>query len=167
MAPARTWKTWLLYAVLLLWGLQGLWLAWHFQEEGRELAGDLWHGQVGAAIRQEDPFWQWLNTLAALMPPDSAYVFLDNYEAGKEIQARYLLTPRRHILLVPDVPPSFLFYFLRQEKASFLILRDKSQRQGLGVLAVETSPAFHPVDLPGPGLVFRVDWARLWGEFYD
>ncbi len=167
MTLARNWRTWLLGSIVLLWGLQGLWLAWHFQEEGRELARDLWHGQVGAAVRQKDPFWQWLNTLATLMPPDSTYIFLDNYEAGKEIQARYRLTPRRHVLLAPDVPPSFLFYFLRREKASFLIVRDPGRPLGSGVVAAENSPAFHAVDLPGPGLVFRVDWGRLRGEFYD
>jgi len=164
---AKTWKIWLLYAILFCWGLQGLWLLWHFRDEARDLARRLVHGKVGEAIRQEDPFQQWLNTLAALMPPDSTYVFLDRYEAGKEIEARYRLVPRRHLLLPPDVPPSFLFYTLRQEEASFLILRDKSLPRGPGVLAAEASPAFRPVPLPGPGLVFRVDWSCLRGEFYD
>jgi len=167
MTLAINWKSWLLGSVLLLWGLQGLWLIWHFGDEGRDLAWRLVHGRVGAAIRQEDPFWQWLNTLAALMPPENTYVFLDDYEAGKEIQARYRLTPRRHILLPADVPPSFLFYYLHQEKASFLILRDLGQPLGSGLVAAENSPAFHPVALPGPGLVFRVEYGRLLGEFYD
>jgi hypothetical protein len=167
MMPARNWKAWLLYAVLFLWGLQGLGLVWHFQEEGRELARDLRHGQVGQAVRLVDPFWQWLADLEALMPPTAAYVFLDNYEAGKEIQARYRLTPRRHLLLPPEVPSSFLFYYLHRERASFLIVRDKTRPPGPGVLAAEAAPAFHSVALPGPGLVFRVDSALLWGEFYD
>ena len=167
MVQARNWRVWLLRLGLVIWGLQVLWLAWHFRGEGWEVAWRLEEGRVGEAIRQEDPFQHWLDALAALMPPDATYVFLDNYEAGKEIQARYQLVPRHHILLTPDVPPSFLFYSLRQEKASFLILRDKSQPRGPGVLAAEASPAFRAVPLSGPGLVFRVDWARLWGEFYD
>jgi hypothetical protein len=167
MVPARPWKSWLIKAVLLLWGLQVLGLAWHFGEEGRDLAWRLVHGKVGEAIRQENPFQQWLNTLAALMPPETAYVFLDNYEAGKEIEARYRLTPRRHLLLRPEVPPSFLFYHLRQGKATFLILRDQGQPLGPAMVAVRNSSVFHPVDLPGPGRVFRVDSGRLWGEFYD
>jgi len=167
MAAAKNWRVWLLPGILLLWGLQCLWLAWHFGEEGRDLAWRLVHGKVGEAIRQEEPFQQWLTALAALMPTDSAYVFLDNYEAGKEIQARYRLVPRRHILLAPDVPPSFLFYALRRGKASFLILRDKSLAPAPGLLAAEASPAIRLLPIPGPGLVFRVDWARLWGEFYD
>jgi hypothetical protein len=29
------------------------------------------------------------------------------------------------------------------------------------------SPAFQPVNLPGPGLTFRVDFSRLRWGFYD
>jgi hypothetical protein len=167
MIRQASWRPWLIKAVALLWVLQVGWLAWHFAPEAWELAGRAGGGRIGEAIRQEDPFYQWLTALAEVMPPEATYVFLDNYEAGKEIEARYQLTPRRHILLPPDVPPSFLFYTLRQERASFLIIREGGKPLGPGAQAALRSPAFHPVKLAGPGLVFRVDYNRLLAGFYD
>jgi hypothetical protein len=167
MAHPKSSRLWLLRLILLLWGLQVAWLAWHFGGEIRELGVRVAQGEAGEAIRQEDSFYRWLAALAQMMPPQAAYVFLDNYEAGKDIEARYHLAPRRHVLLPPEVPASFLFYFLRREKASFLIVRDQGRPLGPGARAAIHSPALRPLDLSGLGLVFRVDWARLHGDFYD
>jgi hypothetical protein len=146
--------------------LQLLWLGWFFAPEVREMAWRLASHRTGAAIRREDSFYRWLQVLAAFIPPGATYVFLDNYEAGKEIEARYHLAPRRHVLLAPDIPPDFLFYTLRQEKASYLILREGDQPWE-SQKAVAQSPAFQAVPVPGPGLLFRVDYPRLLGRFYD
>ncbi|MFZ5452400.1 MAG: hypothetical protein ACOZF2_11115 [Thermodesulfobacteriota bacterium] len=146
--------------------LQIIWLAWYFLPEAQELAGRVADRRVGAAVRQEDPLYRWLLTLAPLIPPQSTYVFVDNYEAGKEIEARYHLTPRRHILLSPEAPPSFLFNALRQEKAAFLLLRE-GDKPWASREAVQESPAFHRLPVPGPGLVYRVDYPKLLGRFYD
>lgn len=141
-----------------------IWLAWHFGPEARDLAVRLSQGEVGHAMRGEDPLYRWIESLAILIPSDATYVFLDNYQAGKEIEVRYFLAPRRHLLLPPQVLPSFLFYTLQQERATFLIIRDQKQPLGPGVQDALRSPAFRPVPLPGPGKVFRVDYRRLrWG----
>jgi hypothetical protein len=153
--------------VLLLWGAQVAWLAWFFGPEVGDLSRRLAEGKVGQAVRQADPFYCWLTALAQVMPPEASYVFLDDYEAGREIEARYHLAPRRHLLLSPGVPASFLFYALRQEKASFLIIRDRARPLGPGARTLLASPAVELLDLPGPGLVFRVDYQRLHGDFYD
>jgi hypothetical protein len=160
-------KPWLVKLLLMLWGLQILWLAWHFGPEGRELAWRLGQERCGPVIRQEDDFFCWLMALAGVMPPSATYVFVDKYEAGKEIEARYHLTPRRHILVNPKTPPSFLFYALRQEQATFLVIRAADLSLGPGVQAAANSPAFAPVKIEGPGKVFRVDPSRLAGGFYD
>ncbi len=167
MLQARNWKVWLLRGILLLWGLQVIWLFFHFAPEVRDLTRRLAAGDVGAAIRQEDPLYPWLKSLAAIIPEQATYVFLDDYEAGKEIEARYFLAPRRHILLSPQAPADFLFYVCHQDKASFLIIRDTGKPLGPGARAARRSPAFHPVALPGPGLVFRVDHQLLGWGFYD
>jgi hypothetical protein len=167
MRLASTWQTWIVRGVLLLWGLQIIWLFLHFAPEMRDLAWRLPRGDVGASIRREDPLYPWLESLAAVIPPQAAYAFLDNYEAGKEIEARYFLTPRRHLLLAPEVPADFLFYVLHQEKASWLIIRDAQQPLGPGTLAAKASPAFGAVARPGPGLVFRVNPDALHWGFYD
>jgi hypothetical protein len=123
--------------------------------------------KVGNAVRQDDPLYRWATALKAIIPEDAAYLFLDDYALGKEIEFRYYMAPRRHILMPPNVPASFLFYRLHHEEASFLIIREPAQPPGPSVQAALNSPAFRQVNLPGPGLVFRVD-ARLlgWG-FYD
>ena len=122
---------------------------------------------LAAAIRQEDPLYRWATALQAIIPKSATYVFLDDYAAGKEIEVRYYLAPRRHILLSPEVPASFLFYALHQEHATFLLIRESPKALGPGAQAAMHSPAFHPVDLPGPGLVFRVDADLLRWGFYD
>jgi hypothetical protein len=163
----RNWRFSLTRALLVLWGLQIIWLAWHFAPEAGDLARRLAHRDVGVAIRQEDPLYRWTTALKAVIPESAAYVFLDDYAAGKEIQVRYELAPRRHILLPPKVPASFLFYALHQEHAAFLLIRESPAPLGPGAQAALHSPAFHPVNLPGPGLVFRVDASRLGWGFYD
>jgi hypothetical protein len=164
---SSTWKKLLTPTILVLWGLQILWLVWHFAPEAGDLARRLAHRDVGAAIHQEDPLYRWTTALKAVIPESAAYVFLDDYAAGKEIQVRYQLAPRRHILMLPDIPASFLFYTLHQENAGFLLIRESSRPLGPGAQAALHSPAFHPVNLPGPGLVFRVDSGRLGWGFYD
>jgi hypothetical protein len=163
----KNWQFFLTRALLVLWGLQIIWLIWHFAPEASDLARRLAHRDVGAAIRQEDPLYRWTTALKAVIPESAAYVFLDDYAAGKEIQVRYALAPRRHILLNPELPASFLFYALHQEHAGFLLIRESPAPLGPGVRAARHSPAFHPVNLPGPGLVFRVDAGRLGWGFYD
>jgi hypothetical protein len=167
MTPAKKRRLWLVRLILGIWGLQVLWLVWHFGPEAQDLARRIARGDVGGAIRQEEPLYRWATALRAIIPAHAAYVFLDDYAAGKEIEVRYYLAPRRHILLSPEVPASFLFYALHQEHASFLLLRESPKALGSGGQAALNSPAFHRLDLPGPGLVFRVDADLLAWGFYD
>jgi hypothetical protein len=167
MTPAKTWRFWLLGLILGLWGLQVLWLIWHFGPEAADLAQRVARGSWGSAIRQEEPLYRWAATLQAVIPESATYVFLDDYTAGKEIEVRYYLAPRRHILQTPDLPAGFLFFVLHQEQATFLLLRETGNPLGPGVQAALHSPAFQPVNLPGPGLTFRVDFSRLRWGFYD
>jgi hypothetical protein len=161
------WKSILTRTLLILWGLQILWLVWHFSPEARDLAVRIAHRDVGGAISREDPLYRWSGELAALIPPGATYVFLDHYEAGKAIEVRYQLAPRRHILLPPEVTAPFLFYTLHQEQADFLIIREGGKPLGPGVQAALQSQAVQPEDVPGAGLVYRVDPARLRWGFYD
>jgi len=163
----RNWKFWLIQVLLALWGLQLLWLAWHFGPEARDLVRRIAQGDVGEAIRQEDPLYHWARALSALIPPDASYVFLDNYEAGKEIEVRYYLAPRRHLLLPPDATAPYLFYVLHQEQASFLLIREGDQPLGPGAQAVIQSQVAQPVVIPGLGKVYRVDHRRFHWGFYD
>ena len=167
MTAFKTWRPWFVGLILSLWGLQVLWLIWHFGPEARDLAQRAARGDVGAAIRQEDPLYRWATALEAIIPESATYVFLDNYAAGKEIEVRYHLAPRRHILLSPEVPAGFLFYALQQEQAAFLLIRESPKPPDPGVQAALHSPAFHRVNLPGPGMVFRVDAGLLRWGFYD
>jgi hypothetical protein len=160
-------RVWLIRLILSLWALQVLWLIWHFAPEAGDLAQRLAQGRVGGAIRQESPLYRWAAALRTIIPEGAAYVFLDDYAAGQEIEVRYYLAPRRHVLLSPEVPASFLFFALRQEHAAFLLIRDSQKPLRPGARAALRSPAFQPVALPGPGLILRVAADRLpWG-FYD
>jgi hypothetical protein len=167
MTPAKTWRLWLVRLILGFWGLQVLWLAWHFGPEAIDVVQRVARQNVGAAIRQEDPLYRWAAALKAVIPEDATYVFLDDYAAGQEIQVRYSLAPRRHILKPPDIPANFLFYTLHQEGASFLLIRDSAQPPGPGLQAVRDCPAFRPVKLPGPGQVYQVNSTLLRWGFYD
>lgn len=161
------WKFWLTGVVVTLWGLQIIWLFWHFAPEVQDLARRLGRQEFGSAIRQEDPLYRWSMALAALIPPGAAYIFLDNYEAGKEIEVRYHLAPRRHFLMAPEAPAPFLFSALHRQQASFLLIRDRNQPLGPGTRAALRSGALEPLDLPGPGRAYRVDYPRLRWGFYD
>jgi len=167
MTRDNTWPRWIFRLILALWGLQVLWLIWHFGPEAGELARRVAEKKVGGAVRQEDPLYRWSNALKAVIPENATYVFLDDYALGKEIEVRYSMAPRRHILMPPDVPASFLFYRLHQEGAPFLLIREPAQPPRPGVQAVLHSPAFRQLNLPGPGLVFLVDAKLLGWGFYD
>jgi hypothetical protein len=167
MTRVKIWPRWIFRLILVLWGLQVLWLVWHFAPEAGEVAQRVAHQKVGNAVRQEDPLYHWATALKAIMPEDATYVFLDDYALGKEIEFRYHMAPRRHILMPPNVPASFLFYRLHQEGASFLIIREPAQPPRPALQAAINSPAFRQLNLPGPGLVFQVDAKLLGWGFYD
>jgi hypothetical protein len=167
MASAKTWRFWLVRLFLVLWGLQILWLIWHFAPEAGHMVRMIAHRDVGVASRQDDQLYRWSQALKAIIPPQATYVFLDDYAAGKAIQVRYYLTPRRQILKPPNLPASFLFYTLRQQDASFLMLRGAPRLSDPGVQAALHCPAVQPLHLPGPGRVFRVDTRVLSWGFYD
>lgn len=158
---------WLLRLCLLLWVLQLAWLGWLLWEEWVEVPRRLWSHSTGEAVRQEDPFYRWLIQVDQVIPSQAAYLFLDRYEAGKEIEARYHLFPRPHHLLQPQASPSRLFHTLRQEHISYLLVRDPKQGTGPGLKAATAANAAEPLPLAGPGLVFRVNPDRITGGFYD
>ncbi len=162
----KTWKNFLFASILGLWGLQILWLAWHFAPEAGDVGKRLIQGSWGQAVRREDPFYRWVAQLKEVIPPHASYIFLDRYEAGKEIEARYHLYPRRHVLLSPKAPPSFLYYFIKSSRATFLVMMNGGQPR-VGLQTTLASPAFQKVDLQGLGLVFKTDPDRLLGGFYD
>ncbi len=166
MSILRNWRHCLFWLVIGCWVGQTIWLAWYYAPDVKEMAWRVASGRTGTAVRQEDPLYRWALTLAAVIPPRDTYIFLDNYEAGKEIEARYHLTPRKHVLLSPAAPPSFLFHALRQEKASYLVVRE-GKKPWKSQDAVAESAAFLLLPVPGPGLVFKVDYERLPGKFHD
>ena len=158
---------WLPRLVLVVFLLQLGWLAWYLKDDIRDLARRTWRHSWGTAVREEDPFYRWVTELNRAIPPQATYVFLDNYEAGKEVEARYHLFPRRHLLLLPESPPSLLFYTLKQNQVSYIFVRDPRTRQGTGLKAALALGAAKPLNLPGPGLVYQVDPQRIKGGFYD
>jgi hypothetical protein len=152
--------------VLILWILQLAWLAWMLRKELVDVPQRLWSHSWGQVVRQEDPFYRWLVQIDRVIPPDVTYIFLDNYEAGKEIEARYHLFPRRHLLIRPHVPPSLLFYLIRHDRPAYLLVRDPNQL-GPGLKAALAINAAEPLIVPGLGLVFRLNPDKIAGGFYD
>ncbi len=166
--PPYPGRQWLLRLILALFVCQLGWLAWQLRGDFADLAYRTWSGTWGNAVREEDPFYRWVAELNQAIPPGITYVFLDNYEAGKEVEARYHLFPRRHLLLLPESPPSLLFYTLKQNQASYVFVRDASQPMGPGLkAALELGAAKQLLDLHGPGLVYQVDARLIRGGFYD
>jgi hypothetical protein len=88
MTRVKTWPRWVFRLILALWGLQVLWLIWHFGPEAGELAQRVADRKVGGAVRQEDPLYRWSNALKAVIPENASYVFLDDYALGKELVFR-------------------------------------------------------------------------------
>jgi hypothetical protein len=158
---------WLLRLILILFVCQLGWLAWQFRGDFADLAHRSLSGAWGNAVREEDPFYRWVAEINRAIPPNITYVFLDNYEVGKEVEARYHLFPRRHLLLLPQAPPSLLFYFLKQNQVSYILVRDPAQASGSGLKAVLELGAARQMDMPGPGLAYQVDARLIKGGFYD
>ena len=98
MIPAKTWRFWLVGLILGLWGLQVLWLCWHFGPEAADLAQRAARGSLGNTIRQEEPLYRWATALQGIIPESAAYVFLDDYAAGKKITWRDGIAAIYHII---------------------------------------------------------------------
>ncbi len=165
--PIKQWQRRLLGLFLVLWLLQIVWLAWQLREEIGSLTRRLGSQSWGEAVRREDPFYRWLIRLQGVVPPHATYLFLDKYEAGKEIEARYHLFPRNHLLLLPQAPPSLIFYTLRHRKVSYILVRDAQKAGGPGLKAAIELGAAEPLPTSGPGLVFQVNPELITGGFYD
>jgi hypothetical protein len=153
--------------ITILWLLQVGWLGWWFAPEAQDIAVRLGNGQIGEAIRSNDPFFQWMAELRTIIPPWATYVWVDCYEAGQDIVARYSLYPRRFERALPTTTPSVLFDLLVRHQASFLIVRDCNLPSFLNYLENPQNPALVRLPIAGPGLVYRVDYPRLIGGFYD
>ncbi|MCL6622132.1 MAG: hypothetical protein K6T55_08535 [Syntrophobacterales bacterium] len=165
--PTSARLIWLTRLFLLLWALQGLWVLWELGPDVLDSGRRLLWGPRGAAVRLEDPFYLWILELSREIPPSGAYLFLDRYERGKEIEARYHLFPRRHVLGAPNLPPSYLFYLLRHHQAGFLVAHTAPEPLSPEVARAVATPAFSACPPSGRGLLFRVDLGRLQGDFYD
>jgi hypothetical protein len=158
---------WLVRLILLLFVLQLGWLTWQFRKDISDMAQRGWSHRWGTAVREEDPFYQWIAELGRNTPPGVTYIFLDNYEAGKEVEARYHLYPRQHLLLLPEAPPSLLFYTIRQNNVTYIFDRDAKRPPGPGLQAALALGAAQPLNLPGPGRAYRVNPKLITGGFYD
>jgi len=158
---------WLLRLILVLFALQLGWLGWQLRGDLRDMAQRAWRHAWGNKVREEDPFYRWVTELNRDIPTRATYLFLDNYEAGKEVEARYHLFPRRHLLLLPESPPSLLFYTLKQNQATYIFVRDPKAARGPGLEAALTLGAANPLPIPGPGLVYQVDPKQIQGGFHD
>jgi hypothetical protein len=161
------WRHWLLPLVLVLFVLQLGWLVWQLRGDIGDMAHRGWSHTWGSAVREQDPFYRWVAELERDIPPGVTYIFLDNYEAGKEVEARYHLYPRQHLLLLPESLPSLLFYTLRQNNVTYIFVRDAKLASGPGLKAALDLGAAKRLNLPGPGLVYRVDPKLIHGGFYD
>ena len=159
--------SWLLRVVLVLFVLQLAWLVWQLRQDMADMTRRLWTQTWGTAVLLEDPFYRWLTDLTRVIPPESTYVFLDNYEAGKEIEARYHLFPRQHLLILPASPPSLVFHTLKEHQASFILRREAQGPPGPGLKALLDLGAAQPLNLPGKGQVLRLNPQLITGGFYD
>jgi hypothetical protein len=157
----------LLRAILFLWVVQLGWLAWHFAPEVIDLSQRLVSGRAGESVRQEDVYYRWLQEIKTLLPPCSTFIFVDCYEAGKDIEARYFLYPRKMVLLNPLATPSVLFEEIKKEHADYLVLRECNLYPQWQFLFQPGNPVFQALPESGPGMIFRVDPQRLTGGFYD
>jgi hypothetical protein len=157
----------LLRAILILWLVQLGWLAWHFAPEAVDLGQRLVRGRTGEAVRQEDVYYRWLQEIKTLLPPTSTYIFVDCYEAGKDIEARYFLYPRKMVTLNPLATPSVLFEEIKKEQAQYLVLRECNLYPHWQFLFQPGNSVFQALPESGPGMVFKVDPRRLTGGFYD
>jgi hypothetical protein len=160
-------RPWWFRLILILWLLQLAWLAWQLRGELGDIPPRLWSHSWGQAIRQEDPFHRWLVQLEGVILPDATYLFLDRYEAGKYIEARYHLFPRRQILFRPQASPSLLFHTVRRDQVSYLLVRDAKQPLCPGLKAAIAVSVAEPLPVPGVSLAFRVHPERVAGGFYD
>jgi hypothetical protein len=155
------------YLLLGLWLGQVAWLAWHFAPEVLDLTSRLAGGRIGEAVRQEDPFYTWLDEVKAMVPDTGTYIFVDCYEAGKDIQARYYLYPRKIVRLNPLATPTVLFDEISRKGADFLVLRECNLYPQWQFLFQPDNPVFQALPETGPGMVFKVDPQRVRGGFYD
>jgi hypothetical protein len=163
--PDRHWV--LLRAILILWVAQLAWLTWHFGPEAVDLGRRLATGRAGEAVRLEDAYYCWVQELKSLLPPSSTYIFVDCYEAGKDIEAQYFLHPRKMVPLNPLATPTVLFEKIKQEQADFVVLRECNLYPHWQFMFQPENPVFHALPASGPGMVFKVDSRRLTGGFYD
>jgi hypothetical protein len=160
-------KRFLLRVILALWLGQLVWLAWHFTPEAVDISCRAATCRVGEAVRQEESYYQWLEKIKSLVPPSSTYIFVDCYEAGKDIKAGYFLYPRKIITMNPMAAPSFLFEEIKKEGAEYLILRECNLYPQWQFLFQPDNPVFHQLAIPGSGMVFKIDLQKLIGGFYD
>jgi hypothetical protein len=153
--------------IVILWVAQLIWLGWHFMPEAVDLGCRLATCRVGEAVRREESFYSWLEKLKTVLPPKSAFIFVDCYEAGKDIEAGYILYPRKLDTMNPAATPTALFEEIKEQGAEYLILRECNLYPHWQFLFEPDNPVFHRVEISGPGMVFKVDLQKLTGGFYD
>jgi hypothetical protein len=124
-------------------------------------------GKIGEAVHQEDTYYRWLRELREILPPASPYIFVDCYESGKDIEARYLLYPRKMVRLNPLATPSVLFEEIKKEQAEYLILRECNLYSHWRFLFQPENLVFQAIPVSGPGMVFKVEVRQVIGGFYD
>lgn len=153
--------------LLLAWLGQFLWLAWNFAPEVRDLARKLLSRTWGESLREQDPLVQEARQLAALMPPEATYLYLDRYEAGRYLQLRYLLHPRRQIRLNPAVTPTRLYDEVRRWQATFLVIQGWTAYPRLDFLFSADPRPFRRLWEAAPVVVFATPPAEINSSYYD
>ena len=153
--------------ILGLWLVQLIWLAWHFAPEAMDIGCRLATCRTGEAVRREEAYYRWLQEIQVLVPSSSTYIFVDCYEAGKDIEAGYILYPRKMVTMNPLATPTALFEKIKKEGAQYLILRECNLYPQWQFLFQPDNPVFHPLPVSRPGMVFKVDLQKLTGGFYD